>query len=207
MTGVVTKPQDRRGKKRPGLEQQRRIIADAAVDQFIQRGSQAVSISEICTHADVSRHTFYRCYDHKDALVRFLYQTAVNDHIEAILQNLQIGQSGKQWMFEALDQTIDAILENHRIALFVFIESANPATPAYAIIDRAFDKAAEAIQQWAIASYGSKPLKETIKSIFVATQWLVQRTILAGMKPEDIDTCKDAARQVVYAAFLSFKPQ
>ena len=60
---------------------QRRAIQDAAVALFTARGSAAVGVAAICERAGVSRHTFYRCFPDKDALLAVVYDTAVNDHI------------------------------------------------------------------------------------------------------------------------------
>ena len=73
------------GRKRPGIEEQRRHILSAAVDLFSVHGSKVVSVSDICKSAEVSRDTYYRCFTDKESLVSQLYQTSVNDHIEAVL--------------------------------------------------------------------------------------------------------------------------
>lgn len=65
---------DGRTKKRPGQEEQAAIITRAAVDLFSKHGTKPVSIAQICTHADVSRPTFYRCFKDKDELIASMLQ-------------------------------------------------------------------------------------------------------------------------------------
>ena len=194
---------DGRGKKRPGLEEQRKIIVDAAIDLFISKGSRAISISQICSQADVSRPTFYRCFDDKEDLIRYLYQTAVNEHVEKILNGMQTGSSGKGWMQASVNQTIDAILEQHKLAQFVFIESSDPTSPAYKIVNDAYERAAVVIQKWAKKNLGNKPKIALIKSVLVAAEWLVHNAIRAGMTAEAVTEAKVACAQLFYGVFLA----
>ncbi len=194
---------DGRGKKRPGVDEQRKVIVDAAIDLFISRGSRAVSISQICSNADVSRHTYYRCFEDKEDLIRYLYQSAVNEHIETMLSSMQMGGRGKGWNQEAFDWTVDAILEKHKLAQFVFVESSDPTSPAFKIVDDAFEEAAGVIQSWAEKSLGSTPSIALIKSTLVAAQWLVHDAIRAGMTPEAIAEAKSAGNQLFYGLFLA----
>ncbi len=196
---------DGRGKKRPGVEEQRKIIVDAAIDLFISDGSRAVSILQICTDADVSRPTFYRCFSDKEELIRYLYQSAVNEHVERILTSLQTGGRGKGWTREATDRTIDAILERHKLAEFVFVESSDPTSPAFKIVDDAFDQAAGVIQSWAKESLGNTPSTTLIKSVLVAAQWLVHDAIRADMKTESIAEAKAACDQLFRGLFLAIQ--
>ena len=76
---------DGRSKKRPGLEEQRRRILSAAVDLFRQQGSRGISISQLCTAADVSRPTFYKCFEDKEDLIYELYGEAVHQPVDDIL--------------------------------------------------------------------------------------------------------------------------
>ncbi|MCB1844425.1 MAG: TetR/AcrR family transcriptional regulator, partial [Halioglobus sp.] len=115
-------------KRRPGQVEQRNRILAAAVDVFGIKGSKAVSVSDVCKRAEVSRDTFYRCFADKDALVTALYQTSVNDHIEAVLNASDLDYSDRAWLDRAFDETIDAILRRHQVAQFLFVESADPGS-------------------------------------------------------------------------------
>jgi len=101
---------DGRTKKRPGQEEQAAIITRAAVDLFSKHGTKLVSIAQICTHADVSRPTFHRCFKDKDELIASIYLYSVNAHVEEILRHMQgQGRKDSQWCQEALGNLFDAI--------------------------------------------------------------------------------------------------
>lgn len=190
---------------RPGVEQQRDTICDAAVDLFVERGLSAVSVSEICRAAGVSRDTFYRCFADKDALVDYVYQTSVNAHIERVVDSWQLDYSNPVWLHEVCDQTIDAILKEHRVAQFLFLESTDPRSPAYAAIRRAYHHAIERMQQWCRDNGVEVPSQELLFSLLVATQWLVHNAIVEGMKPRHVTKAKAAAEQLFYALFSSLQ--
>lgn len=191
-------------KPRPGADEQRKVILNAGVDLFIQRGSQAVSVSQICKHAQVSRDTFYRCFSDKDTLIAQLYQTSVNDHIETITGSLELDYSNPQWLHSAVAQSIDAILEQHKIAQFLFVESADPSSPAYTAVQNAYSKAARRMQSWCKDNSRRVPSKEYLLSLLVATQWLVHNAITQGMSTREINKAKAATEELYTAAFNHF---
>ncbi len=193
MTARSTQQADGRSKKRPGAAAQRSIILDAAVDLFIERGTSGVSISEICARADVGRQTFYRCFEDKPALLDHLYQHAINEHIERALAQLPARGHG-DWPPDIVDQAIDAILANHRLAQLLYTESANPSSPAFATVDRAMDRAARAIQAWYRERLGASPARVHVKAILAATTWLVHRAILSGRSKAAVADAKRASR-------------
>lgn len=192
-------------KKRPGLEEQRKLIMAAAVDLFSVHGGSAVSVSDICKGAQVSRDTYYRCFADKDTLIDELYQTSVNDHIESVLKAWDLDYNNQEWLHRVFDQTIDAILQQHKVAQLLFIESADPNSHAYHVIHKAFDKAALRMQRWCKDAYGRSPSREFLVALLVAVQWLVQNAIASGMKKRDIDKAKVASEQLFHAAFSSLK--
>lgn len=188
-------------KPRPGIEEQTKLILNAAVDLFITFGSQAVSVSDICKQAKVSRDTFYRCFDDKGSLISQLYQTSVNAHIETTIGSLELDYSNSEWVHRAFDVTIDAILEQHKIAQFLFVESADPNTPAYKAVQKAYGKAALRMQKWCKESGRRVPSKEFLLSLLVASQWLVHNAIVQGMTTREVNKAKQAAEELFTAAF------
>jgi len=192
-----------RARKRPGVEQQREVIMAAAVDLFAARGTRAVPVADICKAAGVSRDTYYRCFADKSALVDQLYQSAVNDHIESVLHAASLDYDNPAWLHEVFDNTIDAILERHQVARFLFIEAADPRSPASEVIDRTYDRVARRMQNWCKAHYGKRPQRELFKSLLVATQWLVHNAINAGLKKSDIATAKAAAETLYLGVFTA----
>lgn len=194
-----------RGRRRPGVEEQRRLILEAAVELFAARGSGAASVSDICKAARVSRDTYYRCFADKDALVSHLYQTSVNDHMLAVINASDLDYSDQQWLHKVFDQTIDAILDQHKVAQFLFIEAADPNSYAYMVINDAYDKVAQRMQNWCKTRYGRTPSPEFFKSLLVASQWLVHNAIIQGLDPKHVEAAKQAAEQLFYGAFNSIE--
>ena len=192
-------------KKRPGLEEQRKLILAAAVELFSVHGSNAVSVSDICKGAGVSRDTYYRCFTDKGSLIDELYQTSVNDHIENVLKAWDLDYDNQQWLHRVFDQTIDAILQQHKVARLLFVESADPNSHAYRVIHKAFDSTALRMQRWCRTTYGRSPSREFLVALLMAVQWLVHNAITSGMKKRDIDKAKAASEQLFHAAFSSLK--
>jgi len=195
----------RNPKTRPGVDQQRETICAAAVALFVDKGLSAASVSEICREAAVSRDTFYRCFSDKDALVEHFYQTSVNAHIERVVDSWRLDYADPVWVHEVSNQTIDAILKEHTVAQFLFVESADPRSPAYAAIRKAYLHAIERMQQWCRDNGKEVPSTELLYSLLVATQWLVHNAIVEGMKPRHVVKAKAAAEQLIFALFSSLQ--
>ena len=198
-------PEVKTSKKRPGIEQQQHIILHAAIALFGSKGATAVSITQVCKAAGVSRDTFYRCFADKETLIQHLYQTAVNDHIDAVIRASNLNYDDQQWLDEVCNQTIDAILKQHQIAQFLFIESANPDSYAYQVIQTTYRKVASRMQQWGREQYGRAPNKEFFMALLVASQWLVHNAIIKGMSQREVDKAKQAARKLFFAAFSAIQ--
>lgn len=194
-------------KTRPGIGQQRDTICAAAVVLFVERGVGAVSVSEICRYAGVSRDTFYRCFTDKDALVEHFYQTSVNEHIRQVVDSWRLDYSNPVWLHEVFDNTIDAILREHTVAQFLFVESADPQSPAYKVIHKAYQHAVRRMQRWCRQNDLEVPSKELLFSLLVAAQWLVHNAIVEGMKPRHVAKAKAASEQLFYAVFSSLQKQ
>lgn len=200
-TRKVSKQPNPPTKARPGVTQQRQTICAAAVVLFVERGVSVVSVSEICRQAGVSRDTFYRCFTDKEALISHFYQTSVNEHIERVVDSWRLDYSNPVWLHEVFDQTIDAILHEHTVAQFLFVESADPRSPAYKVIHKAYTHAVKQMQGWCRKNGNEVPSNELLFSLLVAAQWLVHNAIVEGMKPRHIARAKAASEQLFFAVF------
>ncbi|MFT4518903.1 MAG: AcrR family transcriptional regulator [Halioglobus sp.] len=195
-TSTANEPaSDGRSKKRPGVEEQRAIILRAAVSLFADKGVAAVSIAQICSYAEISRPTFYRCFEDKAALVSAIYEDSVNTHVETFFV---IGRFRNQQQLKAsLDALLESIFQRSELALLVFNESNDPSSPAASIVDAAFEHAADVMTK----SWGSHanqvPSRVYLKSIMAAVQWIVQDAIRKGLNEATKDDAKDAAYQLV----------
>ncbi len=199
--------QDGRKKKRPGIEAQKQSIIDATVDLFIEHGSRAVSISKICSRAEVSRPTFYRCFKDKEELIYTLYQDSVNKHVENImLKGLLTTKSiDEEWIQDALDQLIDTIFERSRLAELVFIESNDPNSPAYEIVNNAFERVADVLEKYLSSRVKIKPSRVFLKSIMAASQWIVHDAIRSGLSDKVKQEAKKANWQLIRYVLISMK--
>lgn len=181
---------DGRSKKRPGIEEQRAIIMQAAVRLFAEQGVRAVSIAQICSRADVSRPTFYRCFNDKDALVSRIYENSVNAFVETFLASARLAD--KDELHHQLDELLDSIFEHHELAQLVFRESSDPDSPAARIIDEAFEHAAD------VMTRGNKNVSRVyLKSVMAAVQWIVQDAISKGLTNANKAEAKSAAFTLV----------
>lgn len=192
---------DGRRKKRPGIGEQQQTIINAAVDLFIENGSSAVSISQICQQAEVSRPTFYRCFPDKDGLISAIYQESVNTPVETILIQGLSEKRDKHWMSNALDEMLDAIFAKARYAQLVYMESNDPNSPAYTIVNNGYEKAAKALAAW-MKEHGNPAVSIVyLKSLMAAYQWIIYDAIRKGLTPRSKQQAKEAVAQLTQANF------
>lgn len=192
---------DGRSKKRPGLEEQTELIVKVAVELFAERGTQSVSISQICEHADISRPTFYRCFPDKETLLTHIYEESVNKHVGEILRKSFALDKGT--LDDALDKLFEGIFAQSHLAQLVFVESNDPNSPAAKIVDDAFEHAAETLQEALKPRSQVDFSKVYLKSVMAAIQWIVHNAIKKGMTESAIKEAKLAASQLVSKAFMS----
>ncbi|MCB9585104.1 MAG: TetR/AcrR family transcriptional regulator [Polyangiaceae bacterium] len=194
------KQRDGRSKSRPGVDEQRRLILEGAAELFAVSGSRGVSIAQICEHVEVSRPTFYRCFADKEALVEQLYQQAVRGPVELnMLSLLRRGQMGGTR--EGLEKLADEIFANAKLAQLVFVESADPSSPAYAIVQRSFDDAAKEVEAWYCERGLTAPSRTLLKATMVAAQWIVHDAITRGLSPKNKRDAKAALWELTSRVF------
>jgi len=181
---------DGRSKKRPGPQHQRVVIVEAAVPLFSIHGSARVSIAQICRRADIGRQTFYRCFDDKDALIRHIYQFAVNQQIEDGLRLLQNQHPGVNFLPDLVDQIINRILDYYPYAQFLYSDAVDRQSVAYQVIDESLERTAAIIQQWFAANGLGMPPSLYLKGVMSGITWMVQYAIAAGAAAELIGEVK-----------------
>ena len=188
-------------KSRPGVEQQRQDILQAAVALFARAGTAAVSVSAICKQAGVSRDTFYRCYDNKEQVVQALYGFSVNANMLAIASDPAADFASPAWLRPAIDRMVDAILAHQEVARFLFLESADPTSPAREVITGAFDSIAATMQRWCRDRYGHAPSRACFTGLLSAAQWLVHGAIVDGAQAPAVKAAKQAIEELFLATF------
>jgi len=92
----------KRGRGRPLVDDKRRIILDAALVAFADRGYHGTAVPEVAAAAGVGTGTLYRYFASKEALVNELYRDAKARLRAALLDNtpgldLSQGDIAEQW--------------------------------------------------------------------------------------------------------------
>ncbi|HEU0030868.1 MAG TPA: TetR/AcrR family transcriptional regulator [Kofleriaceae bacterium] len=100
---VGTAKPARRG--RPLVDDKRRIILDAALEMFAERGFHGTSVPEVAAAAKVGTGTLYRYFEHKEALVNEVYRDAKLRLRAALLDGVASpdryhGDSAQRWFDE-----------------------------------------------------------------------------------------------------------
>jgi AcrR family transcriptional regulator len=193
---------DGRSKKRPGKAEQNSVILKAAVTLFCAQGTAAVSISQICQYADITRPTFYRCFKDKEALLEELYRSSVNQAVEDILlRHMDRPGKGLQRIKSSLYEVYDAIFNQSELADLLFREASDPSSPAHSIINAAFDDIARKL----LNSIGIRKNKAVtiiyFKSIMAANQWIVHDAITKGPTSKSKREAKEAGWMMVCNLF------
>lgn len=184
---------DGRSKKRPGLEEQKNSIIHAATSLFSKHGSRTVSISKICLLADITRPTFYRCFKDKDALLSELYQNSVYQSVQDILiTHFQNSGNDKSWVHAALDDVYDAIFEQAELADLLFREASDPHSPAYGVINSAFETIAATMIEALGINKERNEMTIYFKAVMAANQWIVHDAINKGLSDKNRTEAKQA---------------
>ena len=193
-------------KQRPGVERQRKDIIAGAVKLFGVSGTAAVSVSAICHQSGVSRDTFYRCFDKKDQLIDALYSHTVSANMLAVVASPDADFTDEAWLRNSVDQMVDAILSQHEVARFLFMESADPNSRAHGVIAEAFERVARSMQRWCRTRYGQAPSRACFTGLLSAAQWLVHGAINRGMGNRDVRFTKRAIEELFGATFRGLQP-
>ena len=184
---------DGRRKKRPGQTKQHNGIVKAAVALFCEHGTAAVSVSQICQQADITRPTFYRCFNDKDALLEELYRSSVNQAVEdLLLRKLDQPGMGMGWIKASLEDVYDAIFEQAELADLLFREAGDPKSPAHAIVNAAFDDIARKLVHSTGITRNKAVVMIYFKSIMAANQWIVHDAITKGLTVKSKKEAKEA---------------
>lgn len=193
----IIKPKVGRHKPRPGIEEQSKSILDAAVYLFLASGVRSISVMQICDKADVSRSTFYRCFDSIDSLLQHIYSVSVFEPVdEFMLNNLNDPITSSEKLRQALDTMFEDIFAQGEYADLLFRESNDPNSPAFNIVNETFDKITTTLSK-ALPITQNKSDKIFIKALLNANQWIVHNAIRNGLTPANKKAAKAAAWEIV----------
>lgn len=198
LNAKISRLEDGRRKPRPGPEQQSAAILDASVVLFLEHGTRAVSIMQICDAADVSRSTFYRSFTGKDALLQHLYQVSVVEPVEQFMQaHLNAGRIPPAQMKHTVGDLFEAIFAQGHYAELVFRESNDPNSHAYSAVNDAFDRVVIAMQQVFKPTPDTKVSAIYLKSLLSASQWIASDAIRKGLTAKNKKMAKEAAWELL----------
>lgn len=201
---------DGRSKPRPGAAEQKRNLVDVAVRLFAEHGSRTVSVSQICVAADVSRDTFYRCFNDKDDLIGEIWELAANRPIESVVfeglphrgfDDLGPGGDLEQWVDGTIDRLLDAVFAEHELAHFAFAEYGDPTSSAHQAINIMFDGYADKLEQWVGKWHGVGANRLVLKALMAGVQWILLETIRGGIDERTRRAAKVGVSQLVLAVF------
>lgn len=198
---AASKPSLKSPQARPGADAQAEHIVEAAIECFSQRGSAAVSVSQLCKQAKVSRDTFYRCFSGKEELLEALYRKAVEQPMQLVMRSPDMDYRDPQWIESTVEQTIDAIAEQSGVARFLFVESTIPDSPLHQVVEDALKRVARRMKRWASDSGDDAMPLEYYMALLVSTQWLVQDALAKGGRKQDLQKAKQATKTLFYRAF------
>ncbi len=99
------KRQPKRGRGRPLVDDKRRIILDAALRAFAERGYHGTAVPEVASEAGVGTGTLYRYFASKELLVNEVYRDAKQRLRSALLDGAPAlepanGQVAERWFSE-----------------------------------------------------------------------------------------------------------
>lgn len=182
---------DGRSKPRPGIDEQRRHLVATATRLFSEQQASSVSVAELCREASVSRPTFYRCFDDKEALLSWVYDLAVHRYVEQIdFAEIPGDVPTEQWIRERVERIVDQVLSEPDLARFVFVEYGDPASPVRDLVNRRFRGTATELASRLQAATARAPSVRYIESVFASIQWILFETLRAGLTPARIDEAK-----------------
>jgi len=101
----VNKRKPKRGRGRPLVDDKRRIILDAALREFAERGYHGTTVPAVAAAAGVGTGTLYRYFASKEALVNELYRDAKQRLRAALLDGMpELGleqpEAAERWFYE-----------------------------------------------------------------------------------------------------------
>lgn len=139
------RPGPKGGVRDQNRQERTRVIAQAALRLFLERGLEAVTIDEITARAGVAKGSFYRYFADKTALVDALFlplASGVDDALSRCQANIDAaeGRAALSVAYERLGLELGGLVLMHRDVLHLYlIERRGPAQGARVPVRRMAD--------------------------------------------------------------------
>lgn len=202
-SATTTHHPDGRSKPRPGIEEQRRAIIETATRLFAEQNARSVSIQDLCRAAGISRPTFYRAFEDKDALLAYVYDLAIDRYVDQLfLDDLPAPTTDfRAWLTAAVDEMVDGVCATPDLARFALVEYGDPTSPAREHVNSRFRRAARRVQRAMRQAGRDAPSELYLMSVMAAIQWTLYETLLAGPTVARRDAAKASIVQLARTAF------
>ena len=186
------------GRRDTNRKERTKGLTDAALQLFLERGIEAVTIEDITDGADVAKGSFYRYFDDKTALVENLFQPllqAVQDSFDDSLRAIGAARTKEEvaTSYDVLATGLVGIILNlSDVTLLYLQENRGPARGARApVIKLAEVLSAKAIEHTrAVREHGLlKPFAAEISTLTVigAAERLLYAALSGQLKSEPLE--------------------
>ncbi|HPA11476.1 MAG TPA: helix-turn-helix domain-containing protein [Treponemataceae bacterium] len=157
-------------RKKRERKNRRQVILDSARDIILERGVEAVSMSDIARECELSKATLYLYYSNKESLLEALFTEAVTSFVEYAESRISDSDSG----IEAISTLWRCYLDRFRNSndIFVLVGVKNFIAPSFPLLYEPADKTSRRA--------GSRMLS------------LVQEVIERGLHDGTLETSLDA---------------
>ncbi len=169
-------------------------IVEAAVEVFSRQGVDRTSVEDLLTAANVSRRTFYKYFDSKEAVLAALYEAMTTSLVELVegapeatsLEHVMLG----------IDAYLDFHLANQRLLQILVEEAMRSESPLHARRAWLREKLVAALQRTAKQVSGKKVEGLLLYGILSMLEGLSLHLFETGAKPADIERAKATLRHL-----------
>ncbi len=104
------------------MKNTRRIITEAAIQLFKEKGYEKTNVTDICKTAGITKGTFYYHFPNKDEITFEFYEKIYEDFYEKIVDIMMI-QNAKEQLWRVYEFSIDRTIELTPQVLYALIMS------------------------------------------------------------------------------------
>ncbi len=111
-------------------EKTRRLIIDNASRIFFDRGFRDVSVEELCKVIGVSKGTFYKYFENRDALAEVVLDECFSEAVPAMEKNFASGKSVEDIIETHFRLLLDLLISRVSVPMLADMESRMPKMSA-----------------------------------------------------------------------------